>query len=153
MKIAIASDHAGVTLKEKVAALLAGRGVEVSDLGTSSNDSVDYPDYGEKVARAVSAREVDRGVLICGTGIGMSIVANKFSGVRAALCHDRQTAEISRQHNDANVLVMGARVLDPALALQMVEAWLATPFEGGRHQRRVDKIGEIEKGNGAGGMR
>jgi ribose 5-phosphate isomerase B len=152
MKIAIASDHAGVTLKEQVAALLEGRGVEVSDLGTRSDESVDYPDYGEKVARAVSAREVDCGVLICGTGIGMSIVANKFPGVRAALCHDRRTAEISRQHNDANILVMGARVLDPGLALQMVEAWLATPFEGGRHQRRVDKIGEIEKGNGTGGM-
>ena len=145
MKVAIASDHAGLELKVEIYQLLKERRIESLDLGTETNDSVDYPDYGTRVAEAVSTGQVQRGILVCGTGVGMSIVANKFPGVRAALCHDSQTAKISRQHNDANILVLGGRVLEDKTALEMVSVWLETEFEGGRHARRVQKISEIEK--------
>jgi len=146
MKIAIASDHGGCSLKEKIVELLKEKGLEITDYGVDNPESVDYPDYGIKVANAVSKGVADKGILSCGTGIGMSIVANKFPGVRAALCHDLYTARMSRLHNDANILVLGGRVLDMEVALLMVAAWLTTDFEGGRHQQRLDKISEIEKG-------
>ena len=146
--IVIASDHAGVALKTRIVRLLREElGYEVADLGAFSEDSVDYPDYGAKVGEAVSTGQAERGVLICGTGIGMSIIANKFHGVRAALCHNELTARLSREHNDANVLVLGERVLGSDVALHIVRQWFETPFEGGRHQRRVDKIAEIERQN------
>ena len=146
--IVIACDHAGVVLKNSIVHLLEDElGCDVKDLGTFSEDSVDYPDYGAKVGAAVSSGEAERGVLICGTGIGMSIIANKFHGVRAALCHNELTARLSREHNDANVLVLGERVLGSEVALHIVREWFETPFEGGRHQRRVDKIAEIERKN------
>ncbi len=144
-KIAIASDHAGLDLKNKIIKFLQEAGQPVSDLGTHNRDSVDYPDYGIPVAQAVSEGKIDRGILICGTGIGMSIVANKFPGVRAALCYDPFTAKVSRLHNDANVLVLGERVLEEKTALEIVRLWLATAFDGGRHARRLAKIEEIEK--------
>lgn len=144
-KIAIASDHAGVELKAVLVELLEQEGFEALDLGPDSPEqSVDYPDYGKAVAKRVSAGDVERGVLICGTGIGMSIVANKFSGVRAALVHDRFTAEATKSHNNANILVMGARVVSAELAGELVKLWLSTEYEGGRHQRRLDKISELE---------
>jgi ribose 5-phosphate isomerase B len=146
MKIAIASDHAGVDLKQKIASSLSVKGVEVLDLGVNNHDSVDYPDYGMKVAEAVSRGDVEKGILICGTGIGMSIVANKFPHVRAALCHNIFTARMSRLHNDANVLVLAGRILEEEVAQVMTDIWIQTPFEGGRHQRRLDKIEELEKG-------
>jgi ribose 5-phosphate isomerase B len=140
-KIAIASDHAGVELKAAVSELLTSEGFEVMDLGPDSPEqSVDYPDFGKAVAKRVSEGDVERGVLICGTGIGMSIVANKFPGVRAALVHDRFTTEATKAHNNANILVMGARVLTIDLAKELVLLWLSTEYEGGRHQRRLDKI-------------
>jgi len=143
--IVIASDHAGVALKNQVIRLVNEKlGYQVKDLGTFSEDSVDYPDYGALVGKAVSTGEAERGILICGTGIGMSIIANKFPGVRAALCHNEVTARLSREHNDANVLVMGERILGTAVALDLVKVWFETPFEGGRHQRRLDKITAIE---------
>jgi len=143
--IAIASDHAGVDLKGKIIHFLQDQGLAVSDLGTHNHDSVDYPDYGVPVAQAVSEGQVRRGILICGTGIGMSIVANKFPGVRAALCFDPFTAKVSRLHNDANILVLGQRVLEEKTALEIVRLWLTTGFDGGRHARRLAKIEEIEK--------
>ena len=146
MKIAIASDHGGCELKEKIIALLKEKGLEIIDYGVDNPESVDYPDYGIKVANAVSKGIAERGILSCGTGIGMSIVANKFPDVRAALCYDMFTARMSRLHNDANILVLGGRVLDKEVALMMVDVWLRTGFEGGRHQRRLDKISELEKG-------
>lgn len=143
--IALASDHAGLDLKKRVAEWIQQElGYPVNDLGAFSDESVDYPDFGMLVARAVSTGEADFGILICGTGIGMSIIANKFSGVRAALCHNKETASMSRQHNDANILVLGARVLPEETALDLVRTWFNTPFEGGRHQRRIDKIHELE---------
>ncbi|MBI3610465.1 MAG: ribose 5-phosphate isomerase B [Nitrospirae bacterium] len=144
-KIAIASDHAGLDLKEKIVKLLRELGRPVADFGTHNHDSVDYPDYGIQVARAVSEGKNERGILICGTGIGMSIVANKFPGVRAALCYDPFTAKVSRLHNDANILVLGERVLEEKTALEIVRLWLSTGFDGGRHARRLAKIEEIEK--------
>lgn len=141
----IASDHGGLELKAAVREFLAGRGIDVRDLGTLSSDSVDYPDFGEKAARAVARGEAEKGILICGTGIGMSIVANKFPGVRAALATDEFTARMSKEHNNANILVMGGRVLTTQEACRMVGVWLDTPFEGGRHQRRLDKIVQIEE--------
>jgi ribose 5-phosphate isomerase B len=141
----IASDHGGLELKEAVKAFLAARGIEVRDLGTMNGDSVDYPDFGDKVARAVSRGEAEKGILICGTGIGMSIVANKFPGVRAALVTDEFTARMSKEHNNANIIVMGGRVLTPEEAGRMVGVWLDASFEGGRHQRRLDKIAQIEE--------
>jgi RpiB/LacA/LacB family sugar-phosphate isomerase len=144
-KIAIASDHAGLDLKDKIIKFLQEAGQSVSDFGTHNRDSVDYPDYGIPVAQAVSEGKIERGILICGTGIGMSIVANKFPGVRAALCYDPFTAKVSRLHNDANVLVLGERVLEEKTALEIVRLWLTTEFDGGRHARRLAKIEEIEK--------
>lgn len=144
MKIAIGSDHAGFGLKEDVLALLKGTGSEVIDCGTNTTASVDYPDFGEKVSRMVSAGEVDRGILICGTGIGMSMVANKFPNVRAALCNDLFSAKMSRLHNDANILVLGGRIIGKDLAAEIVRTWLDTAFEGDRHMRRLQKIKKIE---------
>jgi ribose 5-phosphate isomerase B len=141
----IASDHGGIELKEAVRDVLQDRGIDVRDLGTMNNDSVDYPDFGVKVAQAVSRGEAEKGVLICGTGIGMSIVANKFPGVRAALISDEFTARMSKEHNNANIVVMGGRVVTPEQARAMVTAWLDAQFEGGRHQRRLDKIVQIEE--------
>ncbi|MBD3853698.1 MAG: ribose 5-phosphate isomerase B [Acidobacteria bacterium] len=142
--IVIASDHAGIDLKARILEVVRGEGHEVRDLGPTDSNSVDYPDFGHKVATAVIAGEAQTGILICGTGIGMSITANRHPGVRAALCHDAFTAEMARRHNDANVLCIGARSTGPGVAEQMVLIFLETPFEGGRHQRRVDLI-EIER--------
>lgn len=141
----IASDHGGLDLKAAVRDFLEGRGISVNDLGTVSSDSVDYPDFGEKAARAIARGEAEKGILICGTGIGMSIVANKFPGVRAALATDEFTARMSKEHNNANILVMGGRVLTQDEACTMVGVWLDAAFEGGRHQRRLDKIAQIEE--------
>lgn len=147
MKLAIGADHGGFELKEEVLKFLKTiKDIEVADYGVTGRDSVDYPDYGGKVSEAVSLGIVDRGILICGTGIGMSIVANRYPKVRAALCHDHFTARMSRLHNDANVLVMGERVIGKGVALELVKTWLETEFEGGgRHQLRLNKIQEIEK--------
>jgi ribose 5-phosphate isomerase B len=143
--IVIGSDHGGYELKEAIKALLQARSVTVLDLGTSNGgDSVDYPDFGENVARKVSLGEAEKGVLVCGTGIGMSIVANKFPGVRAALAADIYMAKMAKQHNNANILVLGGRVLDENEACEMVATWLDASFEGGRHQARLDKISALE---------
>ena len=144
MKIAVASDHRGFTVKGMVLALLSELGHDGLDHGPDSNDSVDYPDFAAEVARAVADGTVERGILICGTGMGMCIVANKFAGVRAANCHDDLTAEMSRRHNDSNVLCLSADLLGDRLVNRMIEIWLETEFEGGRHARRVDKIAEHE---------
>jgi ribose 5-phosphate isomerase B len=141
----IASDHGGLDLKEAVKEFLRKAGIECRDLGTFNNDSVDYPDFGEKVAREVAEGRAEKGILVCGTGIGMSIVANKFPRVRAALIHDEFTARMAKEHNDANIVVLGGRVLNPEKACRLVEIWLTAEFEGGRHQKRLDKIREIEK--------
>lgn len=146
MKIAIGSDHGGYELKTKVVRHLRELGHEVEDYGTHSLDSVDYPDFALPVAKAVAAGQCERGVLICGTGIGVCIAANKVRGIRAALCSDTYSARMSRQHNDANILCMGGRVLGEGLALDIVDTWLNAAFEGGRHARRVDKIHRIERG-------
>ena len=146
MNVAIASDHRGFQLKAKVVAALMEAGHIVEDLGTDSVDSVDYPDYGAKVGALVSEGRVERGILICGTGIGMCIVANKYPGVRAACCHDDLTAEMSRRHNDCNVLCVSADLLGDRLVTRMVDIWLNTEFEGGRHARRVEKIAKLEEG-------
>jgi ribose 5-phosphate isomerase B len=147
MKLAIGADHGGYILKKEIVEFLGKIGnIEVTDYGTSGPESVDYPDYGRKVSEAVSNGTVERGILICGTGIGMSIVANRFPKVRAALCHDNFTARMSRLHNDANVLVMGERVIGRGVALDIVKAWLEAEFEGNRHARRLQKIEEIKPG-------
>lgn len=138
--IVIASDHAGLPLKRHLVAFLARLGHEVRDLGVAEDRSVDYPDYAHDLARRVASGEAGRGILICGTGLGMSMAANRHPGVRAALCHDAYTAEMARRHNDANVLCMGARVLGTGVAEQVTAVFLETPFEGGRHLRRVGKI-------------
>ncbi len=145
MRIALASDHGGYRLKEAVAEWLRELGHEVLDLGVHSPEAADYPDYAERVAAAVAAGEVERGILVCGTGIGMSMAANKVPGVRAAVCHDVFSARATREHNDANVLCLGERVVGPGLARVIVETWLAAEFAGGRHARRVDKITELER--------
>jgi ribose 5-phosphate isomerase B len=145
-KIAIGSDHRGFKLKQSLKALLESLGNTVEDVGTFSEDSADYPEFARSVGQCVSRRSCDRGILICGSGIGMSITANKFPGVRAALCHDLHSAEMCRRHNDANVLVLGEAVGED-LARQMVTTWIATPFEGGRHQKRLDIIQKIEREN------
>jgi len=142
--IVIASDHAGIDLKARVLDVVRGEGHEIHDLGPTDPSSVDYPDFGHKVATAVVAGEAQAGILICGTGIGMSMTANRHPGVRAALCHDAFTAEMARRHNDANVLCIGARSTGPGVAEQIVGIFLKTPFEAGRHQRRVELI-EIER--------
>lgn len=148
MKIAIGSDHRGFDAKERVVALLRQLKHEVLDLGTSSRESCDYPDFSLAVAGTVAKSGADRGVLLCGSGVGVSITANKVAGVRAALCHDELTAEMSRRHNDANVLCLPADLIGDALMKRMVEVWLATDFEGGRHSRRVNKIIGYEKEHG-----
>ena len=148
MKVAVAADHAGYVLKEEIKKYLAERGCEVIDFGTSSAEvKVDYPDWGFKAAEAVATHKAERAVLVCGTGIGMSISANKVHGVRAALCHDHFTAVMSRRHNDANVLVLGARVTGADVARDITAAWLDEPFEGGRHAFRLDKITAYENEN------
>ena len=143
-KIIIASDHAGYALKEALKLHLTEMGFAVTDAGTDSDRAVDYPDPGGKAAGAVSSGIFPRGILICGSGVGMSIVANRFPGVRAALCLDEETARLSRLHNDANILVLAGRKTDSETAFRIVRVWLTTPFEGGRHQRRLDKINEME---------
>lgn len=146
--IAIASDHGGFELKEDIKEFLDQSGYPFQDLGTHNNDSVDYPDYGIDLSKRVSEGEFDKGILICGTGIGMSIVANKIPGIRAALVNDVYSARMSTEHNNANVLVIGGRVTGKGLAREMVKAWLDAKFEGGRHQKRLDKIAELEQGRG-----
>lgn len=136
----VASDHAGFELKEKLRKALDRLGVAYQDLGTYSTDSVDYPDYARRVAEAVSRGEAERGLLVCGSGQGMAMTANRYRGVRAALPFDEETARLSREHNDANVLALGGRTLDHAKAERMLAVWLSTPFAGGRHERRVEKI-------------
>ncbi len=146
MKLAIGCDHGGFELKEEILKFLNTiDNIAVSDFGPSGKESVDYPDFGKKVSEAVSNGSMDRGILVCGTGIGMSIVANRFPNVRAALCHDHFTARMSREHNDANVLVMGERVIGKGVALEIVQTWLDTEFVGGRHQKRLDKIRQLER--------
>jgi len=144
--VVIASDHAGVVLKARIVELIGDAGLEVRDLGPADTTSVDYPDFAHALAETVAAGEAERGILICGTGIGMSLAANRHPQVRAALCHDAFTAEMARRHNDANVLCIGARSTGPGVAEQIVRIFLETAFEGGRHQRRVDLI-EYERGN------
>ena len=144
MKVAIGCDHAGVSLKNEILPVLKELAVEWKDFGTTTEESVDYPDFGERVSEEVSKNNVERGILICGTGIGMSIVANKFPGIRAALCHDSYSAEMSRLHNDANLLVLPGRIIGKETAKEIVRIWFTTPFEGGRHQKRLDKIKAIE---------
>jgi len=143
--IALGSDHGGLELKESIKELLRERGVAVVDCGTDNGNSVDYPDFGEKVARKVSSGEVEKGILFCGTGIGMSIVANKYPRVRAALVTDAFMAQMAKEHNNANILVLGGRVLDSDKARDMVSIWLDATFEGGRHQGRLDKITALER--------
>src|SRR5262245_51899446 len=145
MKVAIASDHRGFHLKEKVISLLKAQGHTVIDDGPASDASVDYPDFAALVAKKVSSGEVDRGILICGTGIGMAISANKFSGVRAAAIGDEVTAELSRRHNDLNVLCLSGDLLSSRVIGRVGEIWMKTKFEGGRHERRVEKIRELEE--------
>ena len=148
MKVALGCDHAGFGLKELVSACLREAGHEVLDQGTFSDSSCDYPDFAERVARLVSAGEAERGIAICGTGIGMAMTANKLPGVRAAACNDIYTARYSRLHNDANVLTLGARVVGPGVAEEIVRTWMETPFEGGRHARRLERLTEIEGQHG-----
>ena len=145
MKIAIGSDHAGFPLKERIKEFLLEEGHEVIDFGTTSEESTHYPLFARDVSLAVQSGEADRGILVCGTGIGMSITANKFRGIRAALCFNEYMARMSRLHNDANVLCLGDRVIGEDLALVIVEVWLKTPFEGGRHAKRVELIANIER--------
>ena len=145
MKIAIGADHAGFEAKEKIKKTLDEIGVEYEDLGTNSLESVDYPDYGAKVGKAVASGEVEEGIVVCGSGIGIAIAANKVRGVRAAQAWNEETARLARQHNDANVLSIGARVIPEEEIPRIVRAWFGAKFEGGRHAKRVEKIGEIEK--------
>ena len=146
MKIAIASDHGGFDLKEQVKAWLQEMGHEVEDFGCHSKESCDYPDFGAAAARAVASGQCERGIVICTTGIGISITANKVKGIRCALCSEPWSAEMTRRHNNANMLAMGAGAVGPLLARRIVETFLTTEFEGGRHQRRVDKITAVENG-------
>ncbi len=143
MKIAVASDHGGFKLKEEVKAHLLERGLEVLDLGTNSEDSVDYPAYGKACGEAVVGGQADVGIVVCGTGIGISIAANKVKGVRCGLCTSVEMATLTKQHNNANVLALGGRTTETGLAMQIVDAWLDTEFEGGRHQRRVDMLDQM----------
>lgn len=146
MKVAIGSDHAGFEAKEKIKAILEDLGVEFVDFGTDSGESVDYPDFGAKVGRAVAAHDADSGIVVCGSGIGIAIAANKIHGVRAAQAWTPETAMLARQHNDANVLAIGARVLSESDIDKIVRAWFGADFEGGRHQGRIDKISALEGG-------
>ncbi len=145
MKIAMGADHAGFELKDKLARWLAAQGFEISDQGTHSAESVDYPDFARPVGELVAGHQADRGILVCGSGIGMAMAANKVPGVRAANVTTVNEAQLSREHNDANVLALGARLLDQATAQDIVKTWLETSFAGGRHQRRIDKIAAIER--------
>lgn len=145
MVIAIGSDHGGVELKDFLVQILQTRGIEVQDLGTNGNDSVDYPDYGRLVSLKVARGEVERGILLCTNGIGMSILANKFPGVRAALVYDIKAAQMSREHNNSNILVLGGGIIGRGQAEEILDVWLNTPFAGGRHQRRLDKIRQVEQ--------
>jgi len=144
-RIIIGADHAGFSLKEALKPFLEDRGFFVADVGTDSEDSVDYPDFGKKVAEAVSTGLFPRGILICGSGIGMSIVANRFPAVRGALCLDAETARLSRLHNDSNVLVLAGRKTAPEIAKNILQTWLDTPFEGGRHKMRLEKMAGWER--------
>lgn len=144
MKIALGTDHAGYDFKEAVQAFLKEQGHEVQDLGTYNKDSCDYPDYAERVCKYVVQGSAPFGILVCGSGIGMSIAANKIHGVRAALCHDLYTARMARSHNDANILVLPSRLIAPTISYEMIQLFLNTPFEGGRHAGRVDKIMKLE---------
>ena len=145
MRIALASDHAGYAEKERLKGVLGELGVEFDDLGTMSEESVDYPDYARKVAEQVAQGRVEQGVLVCGSGTGMAITANKVAGVRAAVAWSEETARLARQHNNANVLAIGARTTPPGDIPKIVRAWFATEFEGGRHAERVQKISEVER--------
>lgn len=145
MKIAIGADHGGFLLKETIKAHLIKNGYEVLDKGTYNSDSVDYPDFSVKVAESILSGEADRGMLMCGTGLGISIAANKIPGIRAALVSECFSAKMSREHNDANILALGGRVTGPDLALEIVDVWLKAEFQGGRHERRVNKVKDIEK--------
>ncbi|WP_041137989.1 ribose 5-phosphate isomerase B [Beduini massiliensis] len=145
MKIAIACDHGGYRLKEVLKAAMIAQGYEVIDFGTNSEESVDYPDYAYKAAKAVADKECERGVVVCGTGIGVSIVANKVDGIRCALVHDLFSAKATRQHNDTNMIAMGGRVIGEGLALEILNTWLHTDYEGGRHDQRIEKMMAIEK--------
>lgn len=142
MKIAVASDHGGYKLKEAVKAYLQSRGIEVMDLGTDSEKSVDYPIYGKACANAVASGEADKGIVCCGTGIGISIAANKVKGIRCGLCTNVEMAELTRKHNNANMLAMGGRIIDEETGLAITKAFVDTEFEGGRHQRRIDMLEE-----------
>ena len=143
LKIAVASDHGGFALKEKVKEHLVQRGFEVDDLGSHSEESVDYPVYGKACGEAVASGKADLGVVVCGTGIGISIAANKVKGIRCGLCTSVEMAHLTKQHNNANILALGGRTTEPELALKIVDEWLDTEFEGGRHQRRVDMLDQM----------
>lgn len=145
MKVAIASDHGGLNLREEIKQLMAEMNIAYEDFGCECETSVDYPDYALPVAEKVANGEFDRGILICGTGIGMSISANKVKGIRCALVHDTFSAKATREHNNSNMLAMGERVIGPGLAREIAKIWLTTEFEGGRHEKRVNKISEIEQ--------
>jgi ribose 5-phosphate isomerase B len=147
MQIGLACDHAGFELKEELKAFLKSLGVKAIDMGTFNEDSVDYPDFGILVTEQVSRGELERGILICGTGIGMSMVANKFPRIRAAVANDLYSSRCSREHNDANILIIGGRIVGKDLAKEIVKVWLETPFAGGRHKRRIEKIEALEKEN------
>lgn len=144
MLVAIGSDHGGFNLKEEIKKMFVEQNIQFQDLGTHSAESIDYPEIAQKVGQAVVSKECTCGIIICGTGIGVSIAANKIKGIRAALCHDVFSAQMSREHNDANILTMGERVIGPGLACLIVSTWLKTEFAGGRHGRRVDKISQLE---------
>ena len=146
MRIAIGSDHAGLAMKDSIRDHLVKQGHDVIDAGTNTEESVDYPDYAQAVAVKVGNSDVDRGVLVCGSGIGMAMAANKVAGVRAAACYTVELARLSRQHNDSNVLSLGERLVDDALSVEIVDAWLETEFEAGRHERRVSKITKLDDG-------
>ncbi len=150
MKIALGSDHAGLPGKEAAKKVLDRLGIAYVDYGTESTESVDYPDFAEAVGNAVVAGHCDRGMLFCGTGIGIGIAANKINGIRAAIVHDRETAHLSREHNDANVMAVGVRNTSPDLLPAMIEEFVTTEFSGGRHSRRIEKIATLEKKNGKG---
>jgi ribose 5-phosphate isomerase B len=147
MKVAVASDHGGINIRKEIISLLEELNIEYEDMGCECETSVDYPDYALPVATKVAAGEFDRGILICGTGIGMSIAANKVKGIRCALVHDMFSAQATREHNDTNVLAMGERVIGPGLAREIARIWLTTEYQGGRHATRVGKISEYEKEN------
>ena len=145
--ISIASDHGGFSLKLDIVSFLNELGYQVKDMGPKNQKSVDYPDYGIRIAQVVTQNAGSRGILICGTGIGMSIVVNRFPGIRGTLCSDLYTAKLCREHNDSNILIMGGRIVGHGLAREIVSVWLNTPFDGGRHQKRLDKINQLDKSN------